>query len=123
MANALTWLEIPTSDLGRAVKFYETVLGIHLKREVFGGTPMAIFPASMEDAGGALVQQLGRAPSGDGTLIYLDAAGKLDACLSRVAAAGGTVVSGRTDIGDPGYIAVLRDTEGNLVALHSPRDV
>jgi predicted enzyme related to lactoylglutathione lyase len=27
----------------------------------------------------------------------------------------------KTDIGDPGFIAVLRDTEGNSVALHSPR--
>jgi hypothetical protein len=123
MAHALTWFEIPTTDLDRAVKFYETVLGISLTREVFGGTPMAIFPASREDASGALVQDGGRVPSGDGTLIYLDAAGKLDDCLARVRRAGGTVVSGRTDIGDPGYIAVVRDTEGNLVALHSPRDV
>jgi len=122
MANALTWFEIPTTDLGRAVKFYETVLGITLKQEVFGGTPMAIFPADLEETSGALVQERGRSPSGGGTLIYLDAAGKLDACLSRVAAAGGTVVSGRTDIGSPGYVAVLQDTEGNLVALHSPRD-
>jgi predicted enzyme related to lactoylglutathione lyase len=122
MANALTWFEIPTHDLDRAVKFYETVLGISLKREVFGGTPMAIFPASREDTSGALVQEAGRTPSTEGTLIYLDAAGRLDDCLARVARAGGAVVSGRTDIGDPGYVAVLRDTEGNLVALHSPRD-
>jgi uncharacterized protein len=122
MANALTWFEIPTTDLGRAVKFYEAVLGITLKQEVFGGTPMAIFPAGVQDTSGALVQEAGRTPSSGGTLIYLDAAGKLDACLSRVTAAGGSVVSGRTDIGDPGYVAVLRDTEGNLVALHSPRD-
>jgi predicted enzyme related to lactoylglutathione lyase len=122
MATALTWFEIPTSDLERAVKFYETVLGIQLQREVFGGTPMAIFPASAQEAGGALVLEQGRAPSGGGTLIYLDAAGKLDACLSRVVRAGGLVVSGRTDIGGPGYVAVLRDTEGNMVALHSPRD-
>ena len=45
MANALTWFEIPTQDLDRAVRFYETVLGVHLKREVFGGVPHAIFPA------------------------------------------------------------------------------
>jgi predicted enzyme related to lactoylglutathione lyase len=121
MANAWTWFEIPTHDLDRAVKFYETVLGISLKREVFGGTPMAIFPASREDASGALVQEAGRTPSTEGTLIYLDAAGKLDDCLARVRQAGGAVVSGRTDIGDPGYVAVLRDTEGNLIALHSPR--
>ena len=74
-----------------------------------------------EDASGALVQESGRTPSGEGTLIYLDAGGELDDCLARVGRAGGTVVSGRTDIGGPGYVAVLRDTEGNLIALHSPR--
>ena len=123
MANALTWFEIPTTDLERAVKFYETVLGITLKQEVFGGTPMAIFPAGVQDSQrGAGARRRGARPPRAATLIYLDAAGKLDACLSRVTGAGGSVVSGRTDIGDPGYVAVLRDTEGNLVALHSPRD-
>jgi predicted enzyme related to lactoylglutathione lyase len=122
MANALTWFEIPTVDLDRALRFYETVLDLKLNKEVFGGTPMAIFPHSESNAGGALVQDPKRNPSPDGTLIYLDAAGKLDACIERVRRAGGTLVSPKTDIGDPGFVAVFRDPEGNVVALHSPRD-
>jgi predicted enzyme related to lactoylglutathione lyase len=27
----------------------------------------------------------------------------------------------KTDIGAPGFIALVRDTEGNVVGLHSPR--
>ena len=122
MANALTWFEIPTLDLDRAVRFYETVLAVRLKREVFGGVPHAIFPAGESDASGALIQDGRRKPSADGALIYLDAAGKLDACLDRLRSAGGTLVLPRTDIGAPGFIAVFRDTEGNAVALHSPRN-
>jgi len=53
--------------------------------------------------------------------VYLNASGKLDACLERVVPAGGAVVMPKTDIGDPGFIAVVRDTEGNLVGLHSER--
>jgi predicted enzyme related to lactoylglutathione lyase len=121
MANALTWFEIPTLDLNRAVQFYETVLGVHLKREVFGGVPHAMFPAGQSDAGGALIQDGHRKPSSEGTLIYLDAGGKLDACVDRVRGAGGMLLMPKTDIGDPGFIAVFRDTEGNSVALHSPR--
>ena len=83
---------------------------------------MAIFPASAQEAGGALVLEQGRAPSGGGTLIYLDAAGKLDACLSRVVRAGAwSSLAGRTS-GARGTSPILRDTEGNMVALHSPRD-
>ena len=122
MANALTWFEIPTQDLDRAVRFYETVLGVHLKREVFGGVPHAIFPAGDSDASGALIQDGRRQPSAEGTLIYLDAAGKLDDCVERLRGAGGTLMLPKTDIGDPGFIAVFRDSEGNSVALHSPRD-
>ena len=121
MVNALTWFEIPTQDLDRAVQFYETVLGVHLKREVFGGVPHAMFPAGQSDAGGALIQDGHRKPSSEGTLIYLDAGGKLDACVDRIRGAGGTLLMPKTDIGDPGFIAVFRDTEGNSVALHSPR--
>ncbi len=122
MANALTWFEIPTLDLDRAVRFYETVLGVQLKRELFGGVPHAIFPAGQTDASGALIQDGHRKPSPEGTLIYLDAAGKLDACLERIRGAGGTLLMPKTEIGAPGFIAVFRDTEGNSVALHAPRN-
>lgn len=59
-------------------------------------------------------------PSPDGAIVYLDAPG-LDAVLSRVERAGGKVVMPRTDIGEPGFIALVVDTEGNRVGLHEPR--
>jgi predicted enzyme related to lactoylglutathione lyase len=31
------------------------------------------------------------------------------------------VVQPKTDIGPPGFIALVRDTEGNVVGLHSER--
>lgn len=121
MANALSWFEVPTTDLDRAMRFYETVLGISLKREVFGGTPMAVFPFSDKMTGGALVLDSRRKPGADGVLIYLNTFGKLDACLGRVAKAGGAVLMPRSDVGDPGFVATFRDTEGNTIALHQER--
>ena len=83
---------------------------------------MAIFASAVEQGvGGALVRQPGREPTSQGVLVYLDADGKLDACLGRRRERGGAVVQPKTDIGPPGFIALVRDTEGNIVGLHSER--
>lgn len=122
MTNALNWFEIPVLDLARATRFYEEVLGERLKQETFAEVPMAIFVRKDPQAlSGALIKDSRRRPSADGSLIYLNAAGKLDACLERVAKAGGTVLMPKTEIGDPGFIALVRDTEGNTLGLHAPR--
>lgn len=120
MKHAITWFEIPVANLDRAVKFYANVLEIELKAEVFEKMNMALFPYECPGVGGALVLDPRRAPSAEGTLVYIDAAGKLDVSIGRVKAAGGEVVLPRTDIGAPGFIAIMRDTEGNLVGLHAP---
>ena len=120
--HAIHWFEIFVGDLDRPVRFYETVLDIELRRTTEDGRPMAIFASAVtEGVGGALVHQRGREPTATGVLVYLDADGKLDATLARVERAGGTVVMPKTDIGPPGFIALVRDTEGNVVGLHSHR--
>jgi predicted enzyme related to lactoylglutathione lyase len=121
VANIIDWFEIPTTDLNRAVRFYETVLGVALKPDVFGGIRMASFPYTPGLAGGALVQDERRSSSMEGVLVYLDAQGQLDACLQRVAKAGGAILTPKRDIGDPGFVAIVRDTEGNAVGLHQHR--
>jgi predicted enzyme related to lactoylglutathione lyase len=122
MSHAIHWFEIFVSDMERAVRFYQTMLGIELRRAEEDSRPMAIFQSAAKDGiGGALVRQQGREPTDSGVIVYLDADGKLDDSLARVERAGGKVVMPRTDIGPPGFIALVRDTEGNLVGLHSER--
>jgi predicted enzyme related to lactoylglutathione lyase len=122
MTHAINWFEIPTTDLDRASRFYESLLGISLKREQLTATdtPMAIFPGEQESVRGALIASPTRKPVGDGALVYLHAQ-DLDASLARLEKAGGSVVLPKTDIGEPGFIALVRDSEGNVVGLHSPR--
>jgi uncharacterized protein len=121
MRNAITWFEIPTTDLERAARFYEKALGIELRRESFMDVPHATFPAERpHGVGGALILDRTRTPAATGTTIYLDVAGRLDAVLARVPDAGGQVVLARTAIGEPGFIALVRDPDGNVVGLHSP---
>src|SRR6185312_12487164 len=106
--HAIHWFEIFVGDFDRAVRFYETLLGIELRRASEDGRPMAIFASAVTDGVG-------------GALVRLDANGKLDASLARVERAGGAVIQPKTDIGAPGFIALVRDTEGNVIGLHSER--
>ena len=70
-------------------------------------------------ASGALVQDAGRIPGLNGTLVYLNADGRLDAILERAAGARTQIILPKTAIGKDGFIAVLVDTEGNRVGLNS----
>ncbi|MFO0595084.1 MAG: VOC family protein [Myxococcaceae bacterium] len=117
--NTLSWFEIFVTDMKRAQGFYEQVLDTKLRTEAFMGEPHAIFAA--DGVAGALVQRKDRKPSKEGALVYLNCNGRLDGVLSRVAKAGGQVVMPKTDIGQPGFIAIVADSEGNAVGLHSER--
>ena len=118
--NALNWFEIYVADFARAQRFYETVLDETFSRTDIPDGKMAIFPYDSEaGVGGALTQMEGRQPSDSGTLVYLNVDGKLDAVLGRVEAAGGKIVRPRFAIPPHGFIAIIQDTEGNAVGLHS----
>lgn len=92
--HAITWFEIPVTDLVRAQTFYETLLGASLRREVLGPEELAVFPTSGGEAGikGCLHLSSERtAPSSQGTRVYLDVSPSMDAALSRAVAAGGRI--------------------------------
>ena len=120
--NTVNWYEIPTTDLDRAARFYETLLGVTLKREAMGGQELAIFKSSRTGGvGGALVKDARRKPSSGGTLVYLDTRGDLDGAIARTAPAGGQVLVPKTDIGEMGAFAIVLDTEGNAVGIHAEK--
>ena len=122
MSSALNWFEIPVTDLSRAKDFYSRILQADLREESLSGRNMAILPYQNGGVGGAIIQGDGLVPSAEGTIVYLDAGDDLAGALSRVEAAGGKVVMGATHLSDQiGSIAMFLDTEGNRVALHSPR--
>jgi predicted enzyme related to lactoylglutathione lyase len=120
--NSVSWFEIPATDLDRAQRFYETVLGLALEREAMGPEQMAVFPYQRgEGVSGCLHLGSERvAPSGAGTRVYLDAAPSIDAALARVAGAGGRVHTPKVALPPGmGYFARIEDSEGNVVGLHA----
>jgi predicted enzyme related to lactoylglutathione lyase len=86
------------------------------------GVPHAIFGKSDTEAvTGALVQDPRNAPSSTGAVVYLNAGKDLEGWVTRARSAGAEVLVPITDIGPPGYIALIKDTEGNRVGFHAPR--
>jgi len=119
MAHALNWFEIPVTNMGRAIKFYSTILGAELQTMEMPDGQMAFFPSGEGDVGGALTQGQGSQPSTSGTVVYLNGGEDLSQVLDRVEAAGGKVTLPKTSIGEFGFMAFFTDTEGNRVGLHS----
>lgn len=121
--NIVGWFEIPVLDMDRAVRFYETVFEIKLDRRQLGPLEMAWFPWVEGGMGssGSLVRSEFHKPSDEGVRIYFTAfSGDVVVEAGRVAAAGGEVLMPRTQISeDIGYMAMVRDTEGNRICLHS----
>lgn len=118
MKHLINWVEIPVTDLKRAIPFYNAILGIHLEEMQMGEATYAIFPSQNQFNTGALVQGPYHKPSGDGVIVYLDGGTDLAMILSKVKAAGGTVTMEKTFISEEaGNIGMFIDTEGNTIGL------
>ncbi len=124
-SNPVGWFEIYVQDMPRAKAFYEAVLQGSLSAldnptpAAFPGMEMWAFPMSMEGYGaaGALVKMVG-CPSGGSTLVYFSC----EDCAveaARAGAHGGSVFKPKTAIGEHGFMAMVVDTEGNMIGLHS----
>lgn len=120
--NPVGWFEIYVQDMSRAKKFYETVLGVVLANleSPSDELEMQSFPMNMEAGGasGALARMEGCPSGGMGTLVYFSC----EDCAveaSRVAGAGGKLCKPKMAIGEYGFIALVTDTEGNMIGLHS----
>jgi uncharacterized protein len=122
--NAISWFEIPATDLARATKFYETIFDVKLTPLDTPNIKMRMFPIEdmMTGVGGAVVDSGGfHKPSAtDGPLIYLNANPDVQNILDKIEPAGGKIVVPKTLISpEYGHMGVFIDTEGNRIALHS----
>lgn len=128
-SNPVVWFEIYVQDMERAKAFYEAVLAIKLEKmpapsaecenmEMWG------FPSDKETAQttygacGMLIKIEGVPSGGGGTLIYF---GCEDCAVqaTRAAENGGSICKEKFSIGEHGFIALVNDTEGNMIGFHS----
>ena len=124
MENAISWFEIPATDIDRAQKFYEAVFNINMIPMDMPEMKMRMFPLDdpMKGVGGTLVDSGGfhKPSESDGPLIYLNGNPDVKIFLDRVEAAGGKIIQPKTTISpEYGDMGVFLDTEGNRIALHN----
>jgi predicted enzyme related to lactoylglutathione lyase len=118
--NPVGWFEIYVQDGARAKSFYETVFKTKLEYMKNPEFEMWMFPHAngQSGAGGALMKMEG-VPSGkNSTVVYFSCAD----CAEESARAkqnGGRIFKEKWSIGPNGFIALVTDTEGNMIGLHS----
>ena len=123
-ADTLCWTDIPVTNLDRAIKFYSAVLGREVSKMSEGAVEYGLLPHEEQNASGCLCvrgDSVGEAnqPSENGPLIYLSVEGRLEEAVNAARSNGGKVLQDRQSIGPHGFRAVIVDSEGNRLALHS----
>lgn len=120
--NPIAYVEIPVTDLDRAIGFYEAVFQLELERQEIDGYAMALFPAGDgRGAAAALAKGDVYVPSRTGPILYFHT-GSIDATLARAMERGATILYPKKDVGAYGFVAEFADSEGNRIAVTQPRD-
>jgi uncharacterized protein len=114
--------EIPTDDLARAKEFYGSIFGwqlqtiddmdytIAMTTAVDEQTQLPTEPGAIN---GGMMKRSADTPSP----VLTVGVDSIDDSRKRVEAAGGTVVTPRTEIPGMGAFAYFKDTEGNVLGL------
>ena len=123
-ADTLCWTDIPVTNLDRAIKFYSEVLGNKVRKMSEAGLEYGLLPHEEQNASGCLCaggDSVGdkNQPSQTGPLIYLSVEGRLNEAVKAARANGGKVLEEKQQIGPHGFRAVIVDSEGNRIALHT----
>ena len=119
MNDRVVWFDLPVADLERASRFYGAVLAIKVEQANAGGFKFAVLEHGPDGNGGCLVP--GKA-SAEGILVYMNVDGRIRDAVKQAEKLGGRVMEKVTGIGPHGFRAVVIDSEGNRVALHSNTD-
>jgi hypothetical protein len=115
------WFDIPVANLDRAASFYRAVLAIRVDKETFGETSFCVLEHG-DAIGGCLVLAPDEVAPDRGILLYLNVDGRIRDAVAQAGANGGQVVEPIHAIGPHGFRAIVSDSEGNRIALHSASD-
>lgn len=113
--------EIPADDVVRAQKFYSTVFGWSMNSIPEMGYTMVStvgadekgMPKELGAINGGMLKRQAPVMSPVITINVVD----IDETLKRIGKNGGQLVQGKQEVGDMGYAAYFKDSEGNVLGL------
>ena len=120
--NKIVWVDIPVIDLKRASEFYSHLMNLEFTIEENVDMKFALCPHKDNEAAFCLVVDPKFEPSctnHNHILIYLNVNNRMDEALSEVTKHGGKILTAKEQIGPWGFRAIIMDSEGNRVGLHS----
>jgi predicted enzyme related to lactoylglutathione lyase len=121
MAN-IAYFQVPADDVGRARKFYQSLLGWKIEpdtdlpdkslqwQNIITGEP----EAGTMNMGGLYKRQM------PGPIMNFVKVENVDGVLANVEKLGGKIMMPRNEIKTVGTVAVISDTEGNIIGLWKP---
>lgn len=118
--NRVVWVDIPVADLERATKFYAAVLGIGVHLQQFEEFRFSVL--DHQDGNGGCLVPMANDITDKGIIVYLNVDGRIRDAVEKAAQIGGKIVEPVHAIGPHGFRAMILDSEGNRVALHSNTD-
>ena len=119
--DRVVWFDLPVADLARASEFYGAVLGIKVEEAKAGNFTFAVLEHGPTGNGGCLIPNA-RDVSAAGILVYMNVDGRIRDALKQTEKHGGRVLHAIESIGPHGFRAIVLDSEGNRIALHSGSD-
>lgn len=119
--DRVVWFDLPVADLERASHFYAAVLGIEVSPAKAGSFYFAVLAHGANGNGGCLIPNA-KEVSAVGILAYMNVDGRIRDAVAQVQKHGGRVLTVIESIGPHGFRAIVLDSEGNRIALHSSSD-
>ena len=119
--NRTVWIDIPVADLDRAASFYRAVLNLKVHKEQLENFAFCVLD-HQEGNGGCLVPNPGEISSTAGILVYMNVNLRIRDAVAQAEKHGGKVLQRIHQIGPHGCRAIVLDSEGNRIALHSTVD-
>lgn len=122
MSGRVVHFEVPFDDGDRARNFYRQAFGwnatempeMEYTGVATGPVAESGMPAEPGYIGGGMFKRSSESPTGP--VITVDVP-DIDAALAKIESLGGATVSAKQPVGEMGFAAYFRDTEGNVMGL------